>query len=844
MKRFMKKTALFLATALMVTSVPVPAKAEVKPTFVKTHDVVYENSTTEGVYQYTVSGIQKGYKVKWLVKGAGKNYVTLKYAEKNATKTKLSNKITVDTNGNTTAANKKFKVVAKVYDTKGKKIATLNDKPVIKVCAETISVNTTKLSSLDNLNIGQSYDFDAIVAPSNTTSQVYWSVTDETGADYSYTITSEGVWTPSKVGEYTIKAEAKNSQQGQILCTSSVKVTVGTYLKAITQTGANELKAVFSSNVTDKLSKNNFVIKMKNGTSAVIPDSFVYDTIGKTVTIKTQQNFKDSVEYEITYAGSSKSFTASVGKPVSARILTETVPAETATVVEYGLFDINNMNVTSVCDGEIIIDAQVVNGYLSQNKEKEWELFMKDLGSTTVVNFTFKPADGGANITAAQTVTCVRAEAEEAIRTGLTITGSKDTPDYEASAYKENRSISLDKKGYAHFRAVDGDGDEIDFDSITYSSSDNNALIITSNGEITPIKTGKVNIFVTVTVDGEEMPYIFEVTVEEPQELKSVTLSNSSLVMSKTYQSGYQETTDITAYDQFGQEMSLENASVVITEASNKNVYASYDAVSQKIIVKNTYVAGSYTYKVAVTVNGNTAYEYLYLEVKELPTTGTITYEVQIDNPTIDVVLDKNTNYNKTATVRVARYKGGLFESYLTFNSVNIIKDGKYYSSDLTAGGNSTAVTLGGSTMLTLTAMQLVPGTEIGSCRKAATGTYVISMKYFDSNSNSYQYISTTLKVTDSQKAPEVIITNTTADAVATNALELVKDCISVSNGEIYDCVAVGETATGSDIAITSGKQLHIKTISVREEIAINNAMVPKVYIYHTITIGQTLTNK
>ena len=361
---------------------------------------------------------------------------------------------------------------------------------------------------------------------------------------------------------------------------------------------------------------------------------------------------------------------------------------------------------------------------------------------------------------------------------------------------------------------------------------------------MTPIKTGKVNIFVTLTVNGEEVPYIFEVTVEEPQKLKSIELSKPSLVMSKTYQSGYQETTGITAYDQFGTEMDLTNASVVITETSNKNAYASYDAVNKQIVVKNTYVAGSYTYKVAVTVNGTTAYEYLYLEVKELPATGAITYEVQIDKPDIDVVLDKNTNYNKTATIRVARYKGGLFESYLTFNSVTIMKDGKYYSSDLTAGGNSTAVTMGGSTMLTVTAMQLIPGTDVGTCRKAATGTYVVSMRYFDSNSNAYQYITTTLKVSDSQKAPEVTISNTVADAVATNALELVKDCISVSSGEIYDCVAVGETATGSNIAVTAGKQLHIKTISVREEIAINNATVPKVYIYHTIPIGQTLTNK
>ncbi len=845
MKRFMKKAALLLAAVMVATSVPVPAKAATTPAFVKTHDIVYENSTTDGVYKYTVSGLQKGYKVKWVVKGAGKDYVTLKFSEKAVSNSTSSNKITVDTNGNTAAVNKKFKVVAKIYDANGKKIKTLKDKPVIKVCAETVNISTAKLSSLDNLEIGKTYDFDASMTPVNTSSQVYWSVTNDAGIDCSTTIDSNGVWTPTAVGEYTIKAEAKNTQEGQVLCTSSVNVTVGTYLKAVTQTGADELKVVFSSDVTDKLNKNNLVIKTKNGTSAVIPGTFVYDTVGKTVTITTQQTFKDKVEYEVTYSNSTKAFTASVGTPVYAKILTETVPAETATVMEYGLFDENNIDVTAVCEGEIIMESKVTNGYLTQNSDKEYELIMKDLGSTTVVNLTYKPIDGSANLTASQTVTCVKAEAEEATRTNFTITLSKDEPEYDSSTYEEVRSISLDEKGYAHFRALDEDGDELDYDSIVYSSSDNNALIISADGEITPIKTGTVNVFVTVTVAGEELPYIFAVTVEEAKELTSIALTTDSVTMSKTYQNGYQETVGITAYDQFGEEMSLTNASVVITETSNKTVYATYDAASQKIIVKNTYVAGSYTYKVAVTIDGETATDYLYLEVKEVPSTGTVTYAVQLSEETVDVAIDTNTTYNKTATVRVAKYKGGLFDSYVTFNSVTIMKDGKYYSSDLTAAGSTTAVTMGGSTVLTLTAMQLIQGSaEVGECRKAEAGTYTISMKYLDSNSNAYQYISTVIKVTDSQGTPVAAIGNTTADAVATNALELVKDCISVSSGEIYDCTAVGETETGSNIAITSGKQLHIKTISVREEVATGNAVIPKVYIYHTITIGQTLTNK
>lgn len=840
MRRFMKKAALLLAMVMVTASIPVSAEAAGTPAFVNTHENVYENGSTEGSYKYTVSGLEKGYKVKWQIKGAGKEFVTLKFNEKTAGSSTSSNKITVDTNGSTEASNKKFKVVAKVYDTNGKKIATLKDKPTIKINAETIDISTAKLSTLDNLEIGKAYDFDAAIAPVNTTSTVYWSVTDSEGLNCSEDINSDGVWMPDKAGEYTITALGKNSADGQILCTSSVNATVGTYLKAVAQTGANELKVVFSTDVKDKLSKNNLIIKTKNGTSAVIPATFVYDTIGKTVTITTSQTFKDGVEYEVTYGASTKTFIASVGEPVAAKILTETVPVEELTPIEYALYDENGMDVKAVCTGEVVMEAKVVNGYMNE----DYELYMKDLGSTTVVNLTYKPAGGGENISTAQTITCVKVEVEEATTTNFTITSSREEPDYESSTYTDVQSISLGEKGYAHFRALDEKGNELPYDSITYSSSDNNALIISSDGEITPIKTGTVNVFVTVKRGETELPYIFTVTVEEAKKISSVALSKDYVTMSKTYQNGYQETVSLTAYDQFGKEMDISGASVVITEVNNKAVYAFYDSANQKIIVRNTYVEGSYCYKINVTVNGVSVYTTLDVDVKTIPANGAITYAVQVDDTNIDVAVNKNTTGNKTVTIRLAKYRGGMFESYVTFNSATVMKNGKYYSSDLTSAGSSTAVTVGNSTTLTLTAMQLIPGNEIGECRKAETGVYSIAMRYFDSNANAYQTIATTIQVTDSQEKPVAAVDNTTADVVAANALELVKDCISVSSGEIYDCTATGETATGSDIVITSGKQLHIKTISVREIVNTGNAAIPQVYIYHTIEIGQTLTNK
>ena len=263
MKHFMKKMALLLALVMMVTSIPISAKAATTPSFVKKQSTVYENSSAKGVYKYTVTGLKKGYKVKWGITGGGKSYVTLKYKTRTATGSQSSNKITIDTKDDIKARNKKFNVVAKVYDTNGKLIQTLKDKPTIKVCAETITMDTSMVGSLEGLIVGEPYQFDAKMFPVNTTSQVYWSVTDADGLDRSSEIDEDGEWKPTAAGEYTITATAKNSANGKALCKASVTANVGVYLKAVTQTGANELKAVFSADVTDKLSRNNLFIKSK-----------------------------------------------------------------------------------------------------------------------------------------------------------------------------------------------------------------------------------------------------------------------------------------------------------------------------------------------------------------------------------------------------------------------------------------------------------------------------------------------------------------------------------------------------------------------------------------------------
>ncbi len=842
MKDFMKKTALLLLLVLAITSIPVSAKAATTPAFRTTRTAVYENGDASGVYTYTVSGVQKGYKVKWGITGSGKPYVTFKDKITVAAKTTVSNKITINTAGNLAASNKKFNVIAKVYDKSGKLIVTLKDKPTIKISAESMTMDTGKIATLDSIPVGNSYDFDVNVIPANTTSKVYWSVKSLDGSDYSSEIDDNGVWVPKKAGQYTITATAKNSQNGKVLATSQVNATVGVYLKAVTQTGVNEIKAVFSADVKDKLNINNISIKTKTGASGIIPKSFTYDAVGKTVTITTYQNLKDNVEYEVTYGTSSKSFTASVGEPVAAKIITDAVPVNTLTPIEYALYDENGIDVKNVCEGEVVMEATVVDGYfISDDKE----LFMHKLGNTTTVTLTYKSSHMSVPLTTSKIITCVEPEVEEAATTNFTITSSAAAPDYTDSSYKDNMQVTLGEKGYAHFRALDANGNEISYDSITYTSSDNNMLIVSSNGEITPIKAGTVNVIIGVKRENAELPYVFTVTIKEAKKLSDVSLSKDYVTMSNVSQVGYQQEVGVTIYDQYGNEMDLSKASVEIKELNNKTVYAYYDVASQKIIVKNTYITGNYNYKVTVTMGGQSVYTILGVEVKTVPSNGVISYAIEMNSENvIDVAIDKYTISNKTATIRLAKYRGGVFESYVMFNSATIMKDNKYFTIDLTADGSENVVTLGGSSALTITAMQLMESSGVGICKKAETGNYTITMNYYNSGSNAYTTIGTTIKVVDSQEQPVVIIEDTVSDNVTTNALDLVKECISVSSGEIYDCKAVGEKETGSKISISSGKQLHIETISVKETITTGNAAIPVVYIYHTIKVGQTLTNR
>ncbi len=158
------------------------------------------------------------------------------------------------------------------------------------------------------------------------------------------------------------------------------------------------------------------------------------------------------------------------------------------------------------------------------------------------------------------------------------------------------------------------------------------------------------------------------------------------------------------------------------------------------------------------------------------------------------------------------------------------------------------AITIPGSSSLTLTPLSIIPdpnNSAVASCRKAEPGTYTVTLYYttgynFTQPNNLSESIN--IEFTDGQSHPDYTLRSLTTQMTAANALQMVIDCIYVPDGEILDCTAAGTIQTGRNIAVKSGEQIHINTITVKSKTVIATGQT--VYVNHVINIGRTLTNK
>lgn len=827
-KRLLAAACVFALVASVLPAVP--ARAASVPKFKKTYASLYENGTGGGKYTYTLQNLTKGQIVKWSVSGAGRAYVSVKKASKTAAKSTMANIITVKTNGKTAAKNKKITLTAQVYSKAGKLQYTVSTSAKIKVKPTKVTITAPKEAD-SVLSVGKSYAFSYKLTPVNATSTNQWSVTAEDGTDCSSYMSSAGVFKPLKAGVYTIKASAMIG--GKAVKTASVGVEVADYMESAKQTAANKIEVTYSGDVRGVMEVDDFTVTNAAG-AGIVAKSMDFSADGKSAVITMYSNFKDGVSYSVTDGTTVKEFKASVGVPVKLEILTRQSTVGKETTIEYALYDKNGIDVSNVYDGKIQYDAEVTNGYLTD----ENKLFMKTVGKTATVTLKYtSTSDSSLVLTDTDVITCVAAVTSE--KTNFTLTTSTSAPDYAAATYKDNRKVAVGTTYYAYFRALDTDSSEIKYSSLSFESSDPDTLIINATGKVTPIKNGNVKIIVTAVYAGETYTYSYDVTIAEAAHLDKIKLSTDRVNMSNVYNPEYYQYIDVSATDQYGEDFPLNEETAGITDNNSyKANIATYDVASNRIVLRTANIAsGTYSYTLTLTCGGKKATAGFTVVVSSVPATGETTYEIEIDKKTADLSLGSDIIGNQYVTVRLAQYRGGVFVSYASFSSATVTKGGDYYSTDLTAGGTTAVQNLTASNRLYLQILSISDGV----CRKAQTGTYTISLQYYSAADRGYKTLSTNLTLTDTQDIPDVRIDRTTATKTCGTALELAQNCLSLDNGAITECIVTGEEQPGSKMLLKKGDQINIRSITVVTTYKISGGQ--DVTVTYTISVGKTLTN-
>lgn len=847
MRQNLKKVVAFVcAITMMITLVPARAEAATKKAaFAKSYTALYENDTNKGVYTYTVKNLIKGQKVKWSISGTGKSYAKLSRSTTSVSGTTSSNKVTIRTKKKTAAKNKTVIVTAKIYNARGTLLTTLKSRTgKIKVKPTKIQVLSSDWDGKTFL-VNETYQMRYKITPANATSSNVWSVTDAAGNEVPY-ISKTGAFTPKKDGNFVITVKAKIGSK--VVAQDRMTVTVKTTMVKVKQTAANAFVAVYSGNAKNVVDTKKLKIKNAAGVDIVIKKTN-FSADGTEVTMTTDL-LTEGAMYNVTDGVSSYRVIARIGTPVKMEILNTKVIVDKATPIEYAIYDADGIDVKAAYPGKVAVDdtvTKITNGYVT----KDFEIYMTSVGATGTIKLDYTFQDSKIQtLSATKTVACVAASTSS--DTNLTFTETAEKPNYEASGYKDNRSVASGNTYYVHFRALDEDKTEITYDALKFESSDPDTLLINqaSDGTVTAtaVKTGTVNVTVTATYGKMEYTYQYEVTVAEPSYLKTLTLSNSVLQMSNVYANGYKGYINVEGRDQYDHVIDLKNETVTITDNSTvKANMVTYDAADDRLVVDASGRAtGSYGYTVNMTMNGHKASANFTVVVQTPPYNGASSYKVEMDCPVLDLQIGSGMSStdlitSKSVTVRLAEYRGGVFYNYVSIQSANITKDGNYYLSDLTQAASSTELTIGGGSEITLNAVSL----NRDVCTKAQTGMYSIELKFYPSNTTSATLASARafLEVTDSQTNPQIAVARTTANKTCKTALELAQNCLEVQgvNGSIVSCVVTGSSSADGNYAIAAGYALNVKSVVVQVKTTLSDSKT--VVSNYTISVGKTLRN-
>lgn len=438
----------------------------------------------------------------------------------------------------------------------------------------------------------------------------------------------------------------------------------------------------------------------------------------------------DEKTYTVALDGVTKEFTATNGVVNTVSIDTVTIPYGVETEIEASAKDVNGVVLESFKYSQAPtgydFTIETTNGYTSGTK-----LYLVKKGDTAKAKITVHSGKYDANgvetgnITAEATITAVDPEVVTVNKFQVRVNKASDKT-FDTVA--DNTKVAVGDSATAYFKIMNSKDKEIadaDYNNYTVETSNKDVMIISALASkkltITPVATGtaylvikdaKANVVATVAIN-----------IVAKREAASLVLDQAAFDASTKVDN--EKVVKVSLKDQYGDDMAAVDAADITVEcvaASGTGATKATAPTATKADGKVTFdatadavKAGVYTYTIKVGKLTKT----VVVTAKTPDDKATSSYNLVLDNTTMDAVVKSDKDVDKKITIKVAELKGGVVNSYVNDFTITVTdKDNKEVSaySDGTlqvTKNNSGVVDKLAAGTYTVTATKSIDGKEL-----------------------------------------------------------------------------------------------------------------------------------
>lgn len=837
-KKFFKKLSFVLALA-MIISVIAPAAgafAAAGPKLNSTSKYLHLDVEDLNEFNFNIKNKQSGWKYFW--ESSDEDVVVVD--EKNG--------VAVATGvGSAT-------VSVTITDKKDKEVKVLSAKVVVRDNIKTVKISNApegnKLAVGEEFNFNRSYVTNS-GSTTKTSAVTKWAVEPADGA----TVASNGVFTATKAGTYkltvsTFQSNAKFKAWSEdavanadfLLASDTIEIAVAPSMSKAEQVNATTAKLTFDGDMSKELTAANLkayrVIAGVSQPVDLLIKKVSFDTTGKEVTVEMYIAFVGGENYKFVYDGMENGFVAAKAEADQvAKVVIDTkeiVYTEGAKALEVKLYNADGVDITTT-DLKARVTFENVNnvGYLDAGK---LILFAKgDVAAIKAIYHTYKYDSnwneivvvGEGNVVAVDAASyglgstvewTLGTAAPDWSKAKVTTIAAGDTG-YKVYARVQSTKTDATEYYYSYAGVTDKAVSGYDPSKFTFSSSNQDVLIVDASGIIYPVTNGSA--IVICNYDGKAIA-TFPVTITTARTGVEFSLDKSSVVISNSTSVAATDKVKLTLKDQLGDNF-FDNAAYDASKVKIEVLPSSPTGVNpvtfannnkELVITGSGAAKGTWTYKV-------TAYDKVQILVvtvqepakaeDQSDRAAVVYFTLTLDKSTVDVAVAKDSALKSVTPTLTGFASNGVavFKTDWTGNFFYTVKTG---SEDATLDGQNLTdgtieVAVAGATVSSPAqlssgpAITLVSGTGVNALAKDKT--YVVTA-YETVDGVDVVRGTKSFTVTSSKAAP----TYTYEKAETTNnyVLQAVRDCFKISLGgnEIADGELYGVTyVVGNNAAVT-----------------------------------------